>query len=45
MGKKSVKFPIALDGKIILSNIGRTSLNEDILKPYESILIKKEALK
>lgn len=45
MSKKKQKLPIELEGKIVLSNYNRTDLNDKILKPYESILIKEDGAK
>jgi len=43
MTKNVRKIPIILEGKILLSNVGRIELNDTKLLPYESILIKRGA--
>ena len=45
MSKKKHKIPIILKGKVVLSNYNRTNLNDLVLQPYESILVKKEGAK
>ncbi|MBU1093904.1 MAG: alpha-glucosidase [Firmicutes bacterium] len=42
MSKKNKKFPMMFTGDILLSNYNRKDLSDIILKPYESILIKKK---
>lgn len=42
MSKRKAKLPKHMTGSILLSNMHRTSLNNPILYPYESILIDKE---
>jgi oligo-1,6-glucosidase len=37
--KKAKKMPIKISGKILTSNYNRENLNDQILKPYESILL------
>jgi oligo-1,6-glucosidase len=41
MTKKVRKMPIFIEGKILLSNVGRTDLNDQNLLPYESIWVEK----
>ncbi|HBY64959.1 MAG TPA: glucohydrolase [Acholeplasmataceae bacterium] len=41
MTKKVRKIPILLEGKILLSNVGRNDMTDQKLLPYESILIKR----
>ena len=45
ISKKKHKIPIILKGKVVLSNYNRTNLNDLVLQPYESILVKKEGAK
>jgi len=40
--KKAKKMPIKISGKILLSNYKRENLSDQILKPYESILVMEE---
>lgn len=45
MSKKKRKLPLDIKGNILISNYSRQNLNDKILKPYESILIKEEGAK
>lgn len=41
--KRAKKMPIKFSGKIILSNYKRENMSDQLLKPYESILLMEEA--
>ncbi|MBE0700411.1 MAG: alpha-glucosidase [Acholeplasmataceae bacterium] len=43
MSRKPQKIPMSFKGEILVSNMGRTDLKDQILKAYESILIRIEA--